>query len=131
MQNFVRLTAAFALFSSLSACSQSEEPDQVSPETQKTSTAECYSGGPIYTAIDAIPMVDAVKVENGKITYTGAESEDWCEDGKSVDLNGAAMFPGFTDAHGHFIGIGLREMTLNLEGTSSICLLYTSDAADD
>jgi len=27
---------------------------------------------------------------------------------------------GLTDGHGHLIGIGLREMTLNLEGTKSI-----------
>jgi len=30
------------------------------------------------------------------------------------------MYPGLTDGHGHLIGIGLREMTLNLEGTKSI-----------
>ncbi len=25
------------------------------------------------------------------------------------------MYPGLTDAHGHLLGIGLREVTLNLE----------------
>ena len=30
------------------------------------------------------------------------------------------MFPGFTDAHAHLIGVGQRERTLNLEGTASI-----------
>ncbi len=33
------------------------------------------------------------------------------------------MYPGFTDAHGHFESIGLREMMLNLEGTASIAEL--------
>ena len=30
------------------------------------------------------------------------------------------MFPGFVDAHGHFLGIGMRELTLNLENIGSI-----------
>ena len=29
------------------------------------------------------------------------------------------MYPGLTDAHGHLLGIGLREVTLNLEGVNS------------
>jgi len=50
---------------------------------------------------------------------------NWCANSaegnsKAIHLNGAAAYPGFTDAHGHLIGIGLREMTLNLEGTASI-----------
>lgn len=39
---------------------------------------------------------------------------------KIVDLGGAYVYPGFVDAHGHLLGIGLREMTLNLEGSASI-----------
>ena len=34
--------------------------------------------------------------------------------------NGAVILPGLTDGHAHLLGIGLREMTLNLEGTASI-----------
>lgn len=37
-----------------------------------------------------------------------------------VDLKGAYLYPGFVDSHAHLLGIGLREMTLNLEGTPSI-----------
>src|SRR5262249_15254746 len=36
-----------------------------------------------------------------------------------IDLKGAALFPGFTDAHAHLKGIGERELTLNLEGSKS------------
>jgi len=46
-----------------------------------------------------------------------------------IDLAGAAMYPGFTDAHGHLYGIGAREMTLNLEGTTSLAELVTKLAA--
>jgi len=85
----------------------------------------CFSGGPIYTAIDSQPKVEAVAVKNGKIAYAGAAEGEWCKGNTSrsrrkVDLKGAAMYPGLTDGHGHLIGIGLREMTLNLESTKSV-----------
>ena len=87
--------------------------------------AWCISGGPIYTANDRTPQVDAVAIRKGVITYAGDDTGDWCSEhgggnSKTVDLKGAAAYPGFTDAHGHLIGIGLREMTLNLEGLASI-----------
>ena len=95
--------------------------------TDKTLSADnwCISGGPIYTAIDSRPNVEAVAVKNGEIVYAGAVNNDWCDantpkNRRVVDLKGAAMYPGLTDGHGHLIGIGLREMTLNLEGTKSV-----------
>ncbi len=102
----------------LGAC-QSEAP-QVHIDNQADLSTTCYSGGAIYTAIDKTPKVEAVTVKNGVIIYAGSDEGDWCGRGQSHDLKGAAMYPGFTDAHGHFVGIGLREMTLNLEGTSSV-----------
>lgn len=92
--------------------------------------AWCISGGPIYTANDAMPQVEAVAIRKGIITYAGANDGDWCKEAgglnsETVDLNGAAAYPGLTDAHGHLLGIGLREMTLNLEGTASIEELKT------
>jgi len=87
----------------------------------------CFSGGSIYTAIDTSPQVDVLAVKDGEIVYVGKGdvSESWCEDNagpdvRNIDLGSGALYPGFTDGHGHLIGIGLREMTLNLEGTASI-----------
>ena len=37
-----------------------------------------------------------------------------------IVLCGAVAYPGFVDGHAHLIGIGQRELILNLEGTSSI-----------
>jgi len=87
--------------------------------------AWCIVGGPIYTANDKNPIVEAVAIRKGVITYAGPNTGNWCANSaegnsKAIHLNGAAAYPGFTDAHGHLIGIGLREMTLNLEGTASI-----------
>lgn len=99
--------------------------DTASTSATKTVNSWCISGGPIYTADDAAPRVDAVAVKSGEITYAGAASGDWCAsnagaDAQVVDLAGAAMYPGFTDGHGHLLGIGLREMTLNMEGVQGI-----------
>ncbi len=87
--------------------------------------AWCISGGPIYTANDETPTVEAVAIRKGVITYAGADTGNWCADSaggnsKNIDLKNAVALPGLTDAHGHLLGIGLREMTLNLEGTNSV-----------
>jgi predicted amidohydrolase YtcJ len=87
--------------------------------------AWCISGGKIYTANDETPTVEAVAIRKGIITYAGSDSGDWCAEAagtnsKTIDLGSATAMPGLTDAHGHLLGIGLREMTLNLEGTTSV-----------
>jgi predicted amidohydrolase YtcJ len=88
-----------------------------------------YWGGPIYTADDANPRVEAVAVRAGRIVYAGDRAGAKRLVGgatKVIDLKGAAMFPGFTDAHAHLRGIGERELTLNLEGTPSLAALVAT-----
>jgi len=78
-------------------------------------------GGPIYTGVDAAPTAEVVQVRAGRISYAGsAEGAPDAAGLTPVDLKGAALFPGFTDGHAHLDGIGWREMTLNLEGSSSV-----------
>jgi predicted amidohydrolase YtcJ len=79
-------------------------------------------GGPIYTATDQQPKVQAVAVEQGKIVFAGDQAGAKALVGPAtrvIDLKGAALFPGFTDSHAHLRGIGERELTLNLEGSKS------------
>ena len=79
-------------------------------------------GGPIYTAVDARPKVEAVAVSHGRIAFAGARAGAKALVGpktKVIDLAGAALFPGFTDSHAHLGEIGERELTLNLEGSKS------------
>lgn len=104
---------------------------KTAPSADTSKNDWCIYGGPIYTANDAQPMVEAVAVKDGKIIYAGTADGDWCQsktanNRRKVDLEGAAMYPGLTDGHGHLIGIGLREMTLNLEGTKSVADLQSS-----
>ncbi len=86
-----------------------------------------YAGGTIYTGIGS-ETVEAVTVDGaGRIIATSPPtSMDWDESELQViDLGGAVMFPGFVDGHAHLLGIGQRELTLNLEGTASIGELVT------
>lgn len=79
-------------------------------------------GGPIYTGVDSAPRVEALVVRDGKVAFAGplGEARKTASKPQSIDLAGAAAYPGFVDAHGHLMGIGFRELTLNLEGAASI-----------
>lgn len=82
-----------------------------------------FKGGNIYTANDRQPRAEAVAVKAGRIIFVGSNADAKKYEGgqtRVVDLKGATVVPGLTDAHYHLIGVGQREMTLNLEGTTSL-----------
>ncbi|MBK9312822.1 MAG: amidohydrolase [Acidobacteria bacterium] len=79
--------------------------------------------GIIYTANDEMPRFEAVAVRYGKIVFLGTTKDVKPFEGKGtkvVDLKGRTVVPGLSDAHYHLSGVGQREMTLNLEGTTSL-----------
>ena len=80
-------------------------------------------GGPIHTGVVAAPTAQAVLIRDDRIAFVGdlaAARAKAAKDARDIDLKGAAAFPGFVDAHAHLTGIGLRELTLNLDQTDSI-----------
>ncbi len=81
-------------------------------------------GGPIYTADDSNAQVEAVAIRDGRFIYVGNSADVQLLIGPDTSVlrldQGAAAFPGFVDAHAHLLGVGLRELSLNLEGISSI-----------
>ncbi len=80
-------------------------------------------GGPIYTGNDDSPRAEAVAIHQGRFVFVGNKADVAAFTGEQttvIDLAGSALFPGFVDAHSHLMGIGQREMTLNLEGVGSI-----------
>lgn len=80
------------------------------------------SGGPIYTGVAERPTAEVVVVQDGRIAFVGSPDTVRLKlnpGTETVDLKGAALFPGFTDAHAHLRGIGERELSLNLEGAKS------------
>jgi len=94
-----------------------------------TAAIECIEAdlilhhGNIYTGNNNDSFVGTVATKGSNITYVGElllDSDLSCSDAKVIDLSGRYIFPGFTDAHGHLKGIGYRELTLNLQGISSL-----------
>ncbi|HAE28749.1 MULTISPECIES: amidohydrolase [Hyphomonas] len=123
--------ASLALALTLAACSAGQTPEAA--ETEPAQRLTVFTGGTIYTGNPDLPTVDAVVVgEDGRIVGTAPPlSEDWDEaEIDLVDLKGAYMYPGFTDAHAHLMGIGQRELNLSLEGTASIDELVTRIEAE-
>lgn len=85
-------------------------------------------GGTIYTGVDGQAPATAVSVRDGRIVAVGAAEELLKTAGdatEQVDLAGAFLYPGFTDAHAHLYGIGEREMTLDLDEVKSIAELVS------
>lgn len=82
-----------------------------------------FINGAIYTANDRQPTAEAIAIKGERIIYVGDNAKARTHVGKTtrvIDLQGRAVFPGFTDAHHHLAGVGFREMNLNLEGTTSL-----------
>ena len=82
-----------------------------------------FKNGNIYTVNPKQPTAEAVAVKGDRIVFVGSNSAVQIYIGKNtrvVDLNGKTMVPGMTDAHHHLSGVGFREMTLNLEGITSL-----------
>jgi predicted amidohydrolase YtcJ len=79
--------------------------------------------GNIYTANDNAPHAQAIAVAQDRILFVGSNNDmkRYINPRTNIiDLHGATVLPGLTDAHAHFIGIGEREMAFNLEKIKSI-----------
>ena len=79
--------------------------------------------GNIYTGNAEDSFFGTIASKDSKITYVGSSLSDndlACSGAKVINLNGSYVFPGFVDAHAHLKGIGYRELTLNLQGISSL-----------
>lgn len=78
--------------------------------------------GTIYTMNDFMPTAEAVAVINGKVAALGKYKDlDYLIGPKTkiINLNGAMMTPGLIEGHGHFYGLGLAKMQLDLSTASS------------
>ena len=82
-----------------------------------------FKNGNIYTANESMPQAQAIAVKGDRIVFVGSNGEAQKYVGKAtrvVDLHGNTVLPGMTDSHQHLSGVGFREMTLNLEGITSL-----------
>ena len=82
-----------------------------------------FKNANVYTANDKAPHAEAIAVKADRIVFAGTNAAAQAYVGSNtrvVDLHGSTVLPGFTDSHQHLSGVGLREMTLNLEGATSL-----------
>ena len=125
----MRTIIAGLLVAGLAACSSEPtgtEETSTAVETPVAGPVTVYTGGTIYTGLESPRTVEAVIVgADGHIVGTAPPlSQDWAEEDVTViDLDGAVMYPGLTDAHIHLLGIGQRELSLDLAGTESLAAL--------
>lgn len=79
------------------------------------------TGGSITLNADG-DTAEALVAADGRITFVGsaAEAKALAKNARVVDLKGGFAYPGFVDSHAHLMGIGLRELTLDLSGVKSL-----------
>ena len=93
----------------LSSCSNTEQADLIVHNAR------------IYTVNDLFDIAEAMVITDGKIIAIGPEHEirNKYNAVKTIDAKKQAIYPGFIDAHCHFVGYALNLKKVNLFGTKS------------
>ncbi len=79
--------------------------------------------GIVHTGNAAEPRAEAVLAVDGRIRFVGsteAATKLAPPDAVRVNLQGATVLPGLTDAHAHLSGIGWRETSFDVTGVPSL-----------
>jgi len=94
------------------------------PSASNLDTADLvFINGNIYTVNDKQPHAEAIAIKADRIVFVGSNAAAKKYQGANtrvIDLHGETVLPGMTDAHYHFLGVGQREMNLNLEGITNL-----------
>jgi predicted amidohydrolase YtcJ len=100
-------TAAIALF--LTSCGGPKKVDTI------------VVNGVIYTVDSSFSTAQAMAIKDGLIVATGTDAEILAAytASEKIDAKGQAVFPGFIDAHAHFVGYGKSLFQVDLFGTTS------------
>ena len=89
---------------------------------QKDTATLLIYGGNIYTVDSTQATVEAVATKDDIILFAGSleEAEKYkTHQTQLIDLEGKTMTPGLIEGHGHFMGMGYNELSLDLMNTSS------------
>ena len=75
----------------------------------------------VYTVDKNFSKVQSFAVKDGKIINVGTDEEilGKYDPDQKLNAEGKAVYPGFIDAHCHFLGYGLSLQRVNLVGTKS------------
>ncbi|AWO01204.1 amidohydrolase [Chitinophaga alhagiae] len=104
-----RLPLCLAALLAFTACSRREKADLIVHHAH------------IYTLDSANTVVQAMAVKDGKVLATGTNEFIQGHYSAAAERNaaGAAIYPGFNDAHAHFMGYAASLRTVDLRGTKS------------
>lgn len=105
------LFSLFVLAVGASGCSRVPAPDVI------------FVGGVVHSGVEGADPAGAVSVLAGRIVEVGSEEAIRSKAGSEtqiIDLDGAHLYPGFTDSHVHLLGVGERELELNLDSVRSV-----------
>lgn len=77
-----------------------------------------------YTLLSSGDLLqfEAMVIEDGKVIETGAEADllNRYSDFKTINGDGKTVLPGLIDAHAHVMGLGIRELDLDVSGVRSL-----------
>lgn len=109
----------FAAYILLTACSTKENVDLLVTDAK------------IYTVNEQFDQATALAIKDGKFVAVGSTEElnEKYQANKTISLDGKAVFPGFIDAHCHFLGLGKNQQFANLVGTKSFKEVITKVVA--
>lgn len=91
----------------------------------------CYQGdtadliihnAKIYSFDDQMTVYDAMAIRDGHIVQMGPEREilNGYKSDEVIDMQMNVIYPGFIDAHGHFLGLGQTLSQVDLRGVKSM-----------
>jgi predicted amidohydrolase YtcJ len=105
MRSFIAI--AYTLI--FAACSSSAEVDTI------------VHNGQVYTVNNNFSTEQAFAVADGKIVAVGTNDEilKQYKAKEKIDAKGQAIYPGFIDAHAHFVGYGQSLFQVDLFGTTN------------
>ena len=88
---------------------------------QKKKVDLLVHNGKIYTVDDPFTVTAAMAINEGRIVETGESKKLLAkyEAKEKLDAKAAFIYPGFIDAHAHFLGYGLSLQQVNLVGSAS------------
>ncbi len=81
-----------------------------------------YHHAKIYTVDSNFSIAESFAVKDGKIEAVGDFSQLKAQypNYSLIDMKGKFIYPGFIDAHCHFLGLGLSKQMVDLKGTKSM-----------
>lgn len=108
----MRLILLFCLSLIFAACSQ--QPDNAFV-LHNVNGYTLQNDGQLV-GFDAIAIKEGLVIEHGSIDYITDRYAEF----EQIDGNGKTMLPGLIDAHAHVMGLGVRELDVNVAGIRSL-----------